>query len=169
MRLKTTIAAGAAGLVLLGAGAASGAIPEIPAVAIVGLLNGSNSGPTEVHNDGVQLKTNGATDVATWESRYTFDQTSGWHDHPGIVIAVVKQGTVERQVLSTNGKCVTEQFTVGQSFTEVEPHNVHNLTPKSGTNPEGLALLSITAIHRQDAAEFRHDLYAAGSTESPCK
>jgi hypothetical protein len=51
MRLKTTIAAGAAGLVLLGAGAASGAIPGIPAVAVVGLLNGSNSGPTEVHND----------------------------------------------------------------------------------------------------------------------
>ena len=169
MMLKTTIAACAAGLLLLGAGAAGGAIPGIPAVAVVGLLNGSDNGPTEVHNDGVQLKTNGATDVATWESKYTFDQTSGWHYHPGIVIAVVKQGTIERQVLKTNGKCVTEQFTVGQSFTEVEPHNVHNLTPKTSTNPDGLALLSITAIHRQDAGAFRHDLYPAGSTESPCK
>ena len=169
MRLKATIAAGAAALVLLGTGAAVGAIPGIPAVAVVGLLNGSDSGPTEVHNDGVQLKTKGPTEVATFESRYTFDQTSGWHYHPGIVIAVVKQGTVERQVLLTNGKCITEQFTVGQAFTEVEPHNVHNLTPKTDTNPDGVALLSITAIHGTDAGAFRHDLYAAGSTESPCK
>ena len=73
--------------------------------------------------------------------------TSGWHKHPGIVLAVVKSGTVTRK-----SKCErTETFTAGQAFTEVGAHFVRN----PGTEP---AVLAITQILPADAPAFRVDI-----------
>jgi quercetin dioxygenase-like cupin family protein len=83
------------------------------------------------------------TTVTTFDLTYKPGAYSGWHSHPGIVIAVVQSGTVTRQV-----GCRTETFTAGQSFTETAPHNVSNL----GTED---AVLSITRIYPTSATVSR--------------
>lgn len=148
-RNKRVLSAGLAGLVLAGAGTAYAAI-TYPPTAVVGGLSGSAAGPLDVKAaDGTELKTKGTTNVATWELTYAPEQVADWHSHPGIIIAVVKQGTITRQVAKGNGQCVEETFSAGDSFTEVEPHKVWN--PSSDT----AAVLSITAIHAADAPTLR--------------
>jgi quercetin dioxygenase-like cupin family protein len=121
-----------------------------------GLLVGSNR-PTRISQDGVTLQTRVPTTVTTFDLTYPVGAVSGWHSHPGIVIAVVQSGTVTRQV-----GCKTETFTASQSFTEAEPHNVSNL----GTVP---AVLSITRIYPTSATVSRLDAPApvCGSGDHP--
>jgi quercetin dioxygenase-like cupin family protein len=72
--------------------------------------------------------------VRTFALTYPAGADSGWHQHPGIVIAVVSEGSVTRR-----SGCKTETFKKGDSFTEVGPHDV--------TNPGAVrAVLSITQI-----------------------
>ena len=81
--------------------------------------------------------------MATFTLTYPPGAYSGWHSHPGIVVAVVKSGTVLRQV-----GCRKETFTVGDSFTEVGTHRV--------SNPETVdAVLEITQIYPSDAPARR--------------
>lgn len=105
-----------------------------------GTLDGTESGPNKVSQDGVELKTKTETDVTTFDLTYPPGAFSGWHAHPGIVIVVVKEGSVVRQTSCAPG----ETFTVGDAFTEVGPHYVSN----PGTVP---AVLSITRIYPASA------------------
>ncbi len=141
-------AALAGGLFLAGAGTAAAAI-SYPGSATVGELSGSTEGPIHVKSaDGVELKSRSGTNVATWELTYAPEREADWHSHPGIIIAVVKEGTVTRQVALGNGKCIEETFTKGDAFTEVEPHKVKNPSTTEA------AVLSITAIHATDSEEL---------------
>ena len=89
---------------------------------------------TKAKQDGIELKTRDDAQVASFTLHYPVGAESGWHRHPGIVLAVVESGTVTRQV-----GCDVETFTVGDAFTEVEPHFVRNV----GATP---ALLRITHV-----------------------
>ena len=97
--------------------------------------------------NGVRLKINQDATVRTTTLTYAVRGQSGWHEHPGIVIALVKSGTVERQLGCR--KAVT--YTAGEAFTEYGLHLVRN----PGTVP---AVLEITAIYPADTEEdFRQD------------
>ncbi|MGC5173292.1 cupin domain-containing protein [Micromonospora sp. DT81.3] len=111
-----------------------------------GILDETANGPTKVSQDGIQLKTKDETTVTTFDLTYPAGSFSGWHSHPGIVIVVVKSGTVVRQTGCDAG----EMFGVNQSFTEVGPHYVSN----PGTEP---AVLSITRIFPSSETVARHD------------
>ena len=104
--------------------------------------------PDVVRADGIKLKTKQDSTVRTFTLTYDVGGESGWHEHPGIVIAVVKSGAVDRKL----GCERAERFTEGQAFTEVGRHFVSN----PGDVP---AVLEITAIFPTDTKEeFRHDL-----------
>jgi len=105
------------------------------------VVQGTLAGPERARQDGVTLRTREDTTVRTFELTYAVGGFSGWHAHPGIVIAVVKSGTVVRQV-----GCRKETFTVGQSFTEVEPHFVSNASTDAAQPGAVPAVLSITQI-----------------------
>ena len=91
-------------------------------------------GPSRTRNDGIQLKVKHDTAVRVFTLTYPVGSTSGWHSHPGIVLATVESGTVRRQV-----GCRSHTFSVGDSFTEADPHQVSN----AGTTP---AVLRITQL-----------------------
>jgi quercetin dioxygenase-like cupin family protein len=111
----------------------SGAAPSTP------LVIGTLDGPQKSEADGIEFKTEGDVAVLDFELTYNVGGYSGWHAHPGIVIATVKSGTVERK---------PQVFNVGDTFTEVGPHFVSN----PGTTP---AVLSITQIVPADQINAR--------------
>jgi hypothetical protein len=115
---------------------------------IIGLLDGR----TKAKNDGIEFRTRADTKVAAFELTYPVGSFSGWHSHPGIVIAVVKVGTVNRQV-----GCKVKTFTAGESFTEVEPHYVSNYYTDSRQSGAVPAVLEITQIYPADAPARRID------------
>jgi len=114
---------------------------------ITGLLDDSDGHrPFKAQQDGVKLMSHGATNVTTFDLTYPPGSFSGWHSHPGIVIAVVRSGEVVRQ-----SGCRSETFGPGDAFTEVGPHHVSNAT-------DAPAVLSITRIYpTADAATPRID------------
>lgn len=134
--LAALLTTGVAGVAFATAG--SGVLP--PADVASGTLDGSGSGPNKVSQDGIKLKTKTETEVTTFDLTYPPGSFSGWHSHPGIVVVVVKSGTVVRQTDCGPG----ETFTVGDAFTEVGPHYVSN----PGSAP---AVLSITRIYPKAA------------------
>jgi len=97
--------------------------------------------------DGIKLKNRDEATVRTFTLTYAVGGESGWHEHPGIVLALVKSGTVERQL----GCRKAVAYTKGDAFTESGLHFVRN----SGTEP---AVLEITAIFPAGTdEEFRQD------------
>lgn len=58
------------------------------------LATGSFANPVRVHNDGVRLRTKGATNVRVQQIVFAPGSSSGWHHHPGLVLIVVTSGSV---------------------------------------------------------------------------
>jgi quercetin dioxygenase-like cupin family protein len=118
---------------------------------------GTLSGPTKAKNDGITFKTKEDVKVRTFTLTYDVGGRSGWHQHPGIVIATVVSGTVVQRV----GCDERNLWTAGQSFTEVAPHYVRNLY-RSQTSDAVPAVLSITQIYpaTYEPSELREDLPA---------
>ncbi|WP_375433256.1 hypothetical protein [uncultured Friedmanniella sp.] len=116
---------------------------------------GTLAGPTTAAQDGVTLRTQGATKVRSFTLTYGAGAYSGWHQHPGIVVATVVSGTIVQQV----GCRERHTWTAGQSFTEVAPHYVRNFY-RTGDPDAVPAVLAITQIYPADAAAVREDLPA---------
>jgi hypothetical protein len=106
-----------------------------PGPATVGQLDGNGHDRVRASQDGIRLKTRVPASVSTFDLTYGPNSESGWHSHQGIVVVVVKSGSVVRQTPCDD----PEVFTVGDAFTEVGSHNVSN--PNSEP-----AVLSITRI-----------------------
>lgn len=106
--------------------------PNNPAAgpSVIGVLDG----PSKAKNDGIELKVKRDTAVRVFTLTYPVGSTSGWHSHPGIVVATVEAGSVRRQI-----GCGADTFSVGDTFTEADPHQVTNV----GTTP---AVLRITQL-----------------------
>jgi len=155
MKIRAKIAAGSV-IALIATGAiGSAAIADSPSNPAPGpvadVVIGTLDGPAKAKNDGIELKTKADTKVASFELKYPMGSFSGWHKHPGIVIAVVKTGKVVRQV-----GCHAKVFSAGDSFTEVEPHFVKNYYAADSTDPEATdAYLEITQIYPADAPARR--------------
>ena len=148
---RTRAAAGcaAAGLALAYGLSVTGAFatpPSVPGATPSDTVSGALTSTDKVQQDGVVLKTKQPSTVTTFDLTYPPGAYSGWHSHPGIVIAVVKQGSVIRQT-----PCSTETFEVGEAFTEVGSHFVRNA---SDSDP---AVLSITRIYPSSATVGRLD------------
>ena len=58
------------------------------------VLARGSTGRLHVKHDGVHLKTRGPVDVAVATVTFAPGKSSGWHHHPGVVIVVVKSGTI---------------------------------------------------------------------------
>lgn len=97
----------------------------------------------------MELETGEDAKVATFTLTYDEGAQSGWHRHPGIVIATVEKGVVTRSV-----GCKTVRFSQGQSFTEVEPHLVANAAGV-GAEGEQAAVLRITHVYPADVHPIR--------------
>lgn len=124
--------------------ATPGVNPPAPEDLVVGVLDGR----AKARQDGVELKVKQDTTVRHFTLTYTPGSNSGWHSHPGIVVAIVASGSVTRQ---TSDTCRVETFTAGEAFTEVAPHLVAN---PSGTD----AVLRITQFFPEGASPLREDL-----------
>lgn len=115
---------------------------------------GTLSGPAKAKQDGITFRTNKDVKIRTFTLTYAVGSYSGWHQHPGIVVATVVSGTVVQRV----GCDKPRLWTAGQSFTEVAPHYVSNLY-RSQTRGAVPAVLSITQIYPADLAptDLRED------------
>lgn len=150
MRFKSKVVAITAGLLFSGVGVGSVALATgpggpgntvpTPGPVTIGPLFGGN-----ITQDGITLKAPSTAVARSFELVYTANTYSGWHSHPGIVIATVLEGTVMRQA-----GCVVSTFKAGDSFTEIGTHMVWN--PRTAR-----AVLQITQIYDGAATPARHD------------
>lgn len=143
-RAVTAVALLSAGAVAVvtAAVATPGSGNTVTTASVTGRLDDSDGRrPLRVSQDGITLSAHGPTDVTTFDLTYPPGSYSGWHSHPGIVVAVVRSGAVVRQ-----SGCRAETFTAGEAFTEVGPHHVSN---PSRTRD---AVLSITRIYPASGA-----------------
>jgi quercetin dioxygenase-like cupin family protein len=123
------------------AGAAATPPAPVPGVQLSGTLDDSGRRVLRIAQDRVDLKVKRETTVTTFDITYPAGSTSGWHSHAGIVIAVVRSGSVVRE-----SGCDAETFGVGDAFYEVGPHQVSN------PDDEVDAVLSITRIYPTELA-----------------
>jgi quercetin dioxygenase-like cupin family protein len=154
MKLKTTVTTVTASVVLLGAVAlsvptgAQATAPSSPGPTPSMLAVGTLDGPSKAKKDHIELKVGQDTTVRTFTLTYPPGSSSGWHAHPGIVLAVVEKGSVTRQLDDCSAP---QRFSAGEAFTEVTGHLV--------TNPGATeAVLRITQLVPAGSTELRRDL-----------
>jgi len=108
-----------AGVVVLGASAAVAlANPGNVFFAPSTLVTGTNINKVEVNSDRVKFQTKGETDVRVQKIVFSAGGLSGWHHHPGFVIATVASGSVT----FTHADCTATTYgpglPAGSVFTE---------------------------------------------------
>ena len=121
--LAALVACGSVGALSLTSSAAATPAtppPNNPAASpsVIGVLDG----PSKAKNDGIELKVKQDTAVRVFTLTYPVGSTSGWHSHPGVVVATVDAGTVRRQI----GR-KADSFSVGDTFTEPSRTRVTDL------------------------------------------
>ena len=102
----------ALGVVFLGSNAVMATAP-IGFTAKV-LAKGTLSQPAEIKALGVKFSTKEATDVYVQQVDIAPGGTSGWHEHPGLVMVAVATGAV----IVTTGCDGGHLYSAGQSFVE---------------------------------------------------
>jgi hypothetical protein len=113
-------------------------------------IDSTLDGPLRASADGIKLKITDDATVRNFILTYGPGAFSGCHEHPGIVLAVVLEGAVERRVPRRK----PETFVVGDAFTEVGPHFVKNVN-SAETGPS--AKLLITQIVPKGTTTFREE------------
>jgi hypothetical protein len=148
MRLHT-LAVGSAVTVLALSGLAASTASATPAEGPPTTTNPSPvpppatlDGPLTAKSDGIKLKIGRDAIVRNFTLTYPIGASSGWHSHPGIVLAVVKSGTVVRKLPCEK----SEVFTAGEAFTEAGPHFVRNYYKDSSDPDAKPADLIITQL-----------------------
>jgi len=93
--------------------------------------------PDAVHFNAnrVKLQTKDPTNVVTQTITYGPGASSGWHSHVGIVVVVVKDGSVTRY----RSDCVSQTFHAGDVFVETGDMGPLVLRNESTTTPAHLA------------------------------
>jgi quercetin dioxygenase-like cupin family protein len=113
-----------AGAIAVLSGAASATPPTGQTTDV--LARGS-TGRLHVKHDGVRLKTRRRVDVAVATATFAPGKSSGWHHHPGLVVVVVKSGTIAFY----NKRCHAKIHNAGDVF--VESSNKPGLATNPGT------------------------------------
>jgi len=76
-------------------------------------IRGTLPNHVQVNADRIKFSTKGETDVVVQTITYSPGGFSGWHTHPGFVLAVVESGAIKVQV-----GCSVHTYGVGKSFYE---------------------------------------------------
>jgi cupin domain len=76
-------------------------------------VRGTLAGHVQVNTDRIKFQTKGDTDVVVQTITYAPGGFSGWHTHPGFVLAVMESGAITIQV-----GCSVNTYSAGQSFYE---------------------------------------------------
>lgn len=108
-------------------------------------------GPLKAKDEGITLKAKGDVTVRNFFLTYPPTANSGWHRHPGLVMASVVSGTVTRQLPCKE----PETFVAGQAFVEVGPHLVQN----AGSVDAVLAITQLIPAGT-DPAKYRKEVDA---------
>jgi quercetin dioxygenase-like cupin family protein len=106
-----------------------------PTTPVVGTL-GENQ---QVNTDRLKFQTKDPADVATFSVTYDPLGFSGWHRHPGIVVAVVQSGSVVRQV-----GCSSHTYGAGDAFVESDEQPAGLVRNPSSTTSAVLTVMQIT-------------------------
>ena len=150
MRLRTFgVAAGITAVAVAGGAGIAIATPPSGTSATTPVI-GEFDGRVRAHADRIGLHAPKRTSAAAFTLTYAVGGYSGWHSHPGIVVAVVQSGTVVRQV-----GCRSETFTAGQAFTEVGTHFVRNAHTDPAAPGAVPAVLAITQLYPSSAEARR--------------
>jgi quercetin dioxygenase-like cupin family protein len=72
------------------------------------------SDSVQVNDDRVKFQTKDPTDFVTQQVTFAPFAYSGWHHHPGVILVLVKTGTVTTH----DANCNTKTYGPGQSFVE---------------------------------------------------
>jgi quercetin dioxygenase-like cupin family protein len=152
--LATTAVGSSAALATPGGGPNGGPAPS-PIGTATTVASYDLDGPFYAKQDRIRLGVDvGDAKVRTFTLKYPPKSFSGWHEHPGLVLATVLSGEVTR----TLQDCRPKTFKTGEAFYEQGPHYVQN----KGTVD---AVLGITHIYPANANPdfLREDL-----PTSPC-
>jgi len=155
--MKKSFMAGCGVTVLVGTLAMGTAVatPGVNPPAPEDLVSGVLDGPTKAKKDRIQLKVSQDTTVRAFTLTYKPGSTSGWHRHPGIVVAIVESGQVTRRL---ENDCREVTFEAGEVFTEVVGHFIEN--PSTDTD----AVLRITQFFPKGSDPLREDIVV-----DPCR
>jgi quercetin dioxygenase-like cupin family protein len=82
------------------------------------------SASIQANDNRIKFQTKDPTDLVTQQVTFAPGTNSGWHHHPGVILVLVKAGTVT--VWDPN--CQTTSYSAGQAFIEggTEPMMVSN-------------------------------------------
>lgn len=82
------------------------------------------SDSVQVNQDRIKFQTKEPTDLVTQQVTFAPGAYSGWHHHPGVILVLVKTGTVTVH----DENCQTTSYSAGQAFIEggTEPMMVSN-------------------------------------------
>ena len=109
----------------------SGQHPTAPAL-------GSIADAVQVNIDRIKLQTKDRVDVAMFEVTYDPGGFSGWHTHPGVLIVLVKSGSVVRTV-----GCGSTTYHAGDVFIESDEQPSGQVANASTT---ASAVLEVTQL-----------------------
>ena len=149
--MKKSFLIGCGVAVTVGAFAAGTAFatPGVNAPLPENLVVGELDGPAKAKKDRIELKVKQDTTVRAFTLTYKPGSNSGWHRHPGIVVAIVESGTVTRQL---ENNCRRVEFSKGDVFTEVVGHYLENRSRSED------AVLRITQFFPAGADPLREDI-----------
>ena len=100
-------------------------------------VKGTMAGEVHLNSDRIKFQTKGSVDIASNEVTYEAGGYSGWHMHPGVVLVVVKSGSVDRYV----GSCTNPTtYSQGQAFVE------YGDEPPMQIQSSGGAVLEVTYV-----------------------
>lgn len=100
-------------------------------------VKGTMAHEIHLNNDQIKFQTKGSVDIASNEVTYQAGGFSGWHMHPGLVLVVVKSGSVDRYV----GSCTNPTtYSQGQAFVE------YGDEPPMKIESSGGAVLEVTYV-----------------------
>src|SRR4051794_3550479 len=105
----------------------------------------------QVNTDRIKFQTKDPTDVATFTVTYAGGGFSGWHTHPGIVIATVQSGSVIREI----GCGDSHTYVAGDTFIESDEQPAGQVRNASATDQAVVAVTQVTPrgeVRREDAA-----------------
>jgi quercetin dioxygenase-like cupin family protein len=100
--------------------------------------------PVRVKTDGIRFRAMGPMVVTTFALTLEPGGFTGWHTHPGVLIATVQSGAVLRDV-----GCKVRRYGVGQSFVEHGAQPTGQVRNASAAAP---AVFTITQIAPPGAA-----------------
>jgi quercetin dioxygenase-like cupin family protein len=102
------------------------------------VVSGTLADPLHINTDRIKFQTKEPTDFASFTVTYDPGGYSGWHTHPGIVLAVVQSGSVVRTV-----DCESRVYNAGDAFVESDEQPAGQVRNASVTQP---AVLYVTQI-----------------------